>query len=125
MKESSLTLIKGNIVLLLFLLSSCSSIQVKYDSIDKKACAEYEKQLEFIENYNFYLMAIDHQKLNQARVFFENLTGHKSNADIQYDGQLTPTIDDYINWTAWYSLNHNKLRYDKKTKSVHVINETN
>ncbi|WP_299438788.1 hypothetical protein [uncultured Aquimarina sp.] len=116
-------LIKGNLIVIVFLLfTSCSITKTKYDSIDKKACIEYERQLEFIENYNFYLIKVKDEDLVKARNFFEKLTGHKSEADIQFDGQLPPTVQDYHNWTAWYSINHKKLRYNKKTKNVYLIN---
>jgi len=112
---------KGNFKLLVFLLLvSCSVTKTKYSSIDKKACLEYERQLEFIENYNFFQINVEHEDIVKARDFFEKLTQHKSVSDIQIDGQLPPNIEDYNNWTAWYSLNHEKLRYNRKTKTVYL-----
>ena len=107
------------IILVIVLLHSCST--TKYVCEDKKACIEYEKHLEYIENYNFFQINVEHEDIVKARNFFESLTQHKSVSDIQIDGQLPPNIEDYYNWTAWYSLNYSKLRYNKKTKEVYVL----
>ena len=114
-------LYRTSIVTAILILSSCSSIKIKYDSFDKQACREYERQLEFIEDYNFFRINVKDSDLVKARAFFEKLTGDKSTADIQFDGQLPPNLKDYYNWTAWYSINHNQLRYDKKADSIFVI----
>lgn len=115
-------LIRGSLIsTFIWVVFSCASAKItKYDCVDNKACAEYERQLELIENYNFFQIYVEYEKLALARTFFEDLTGYKSDADVQIDGQLPPTIKDYYNWTAWYSINYNKLRYDEENDIVHT-----
>ena len=61
-----------DLILALVIFTSCSVVKTKYHSVDKKACLEYERQLEFIEDYNFYQIDVKHSDLVIAREFLKN-----------------------------------------------------
>lgn len=119
-------ILKGSKLLILILtlsfLQSC--ISTKFNGTDKKACIEYERRLEILSDFLFFGKELSDTKEKPSALFFENLTGHKSEADIQYGGQQPPTVNDYEVWTAWYTLNYNRLRFDSKKKQVYVVPES-
>jgi len=53
----------------------------------------------------FYLKGNVESVVNAAQ-YLERISGYNSTSDIQYDGQQPPTVEDYIQWTAWYTDNH-------------------
>lgn len=108
--NTSLKSNKGRILLYLTVLllnQSCATHKFNGCS-NKKACSEIEKKLEIISDFIFFSKGNVDSVVKSAK-YMEKLSGHKSEAEIQYDGQDPPTMNDYYTWTAWYSVNHNKL----------------
>ena len=101
------------------LLQSC--VSTKFECTDRKACIEYEKRLETLSDFLFFGKDLSDTSDKPTALFFETLTDHKSEADIQFSGQQPPTINDYEIWTAWYTLNYNRLRLDKNKNEVYVV----
>lgn len=96
------------IVIAILLFQSCAT--TKFECSDKKACLKVESNLEVISDFIFYSKGNVETVVDSAR-FMGKISGHKSEADIQFDGQQPPTINDYEVWTAWYSQNFNKLNF--------------
>lgn len=119
----TLQLLKKSKLLILSIMLLQSCVSTKFECTDKKACALYEQKLEVLSDFLFFGKELSDSNEEPYALFFENLTGHKSEADIQYSGQQPPTINDYEIWSAWYTLNHNQLRYDTKKKKVYVVQE--
>jgi hypothetical protein len=104
------------VFIMLFLLQSC--VTTKFNSRDKRACYIYEKKLDSLSDFLFFGKKINQSNKKSFSHFFETITGHKSEADVSYEGQNLPTFKDYQIWTAWYCVNHNRLRYDKNKDVV-------
>lgn len=101
---------KGRILLHLvfvLLIQSCATLKFR-DCSNKKVCNEIEKNLEVISDFIFFSKG-DVDSVVKSAKYMEELSGHKSEAEVQYDGQDPPTMNDYYTWTAWYSVEHNKL----------------
>ncbi|WP_136467474.1 hypothetical protein [Flagellimonas onchidii] len=109
----------GIIIFLLCVLTQ-SCIATKYDCVDKKACREIENRLDLIIRFNLYFQS-SNGEIQEVGIYLSNLTGIETEADVQYEGLLPPTLNDLEKWSAWYNLNHNMLRYDRKSDSVYVI----
>lgn len=97
---------------------SCSS--TKFDCVDKRACREYEKKLDSLSDFLFFQKELNSSTEKWFDGFFEKITYHESEADMSYAGMSPPTINDYNIWALWYSENYNRLRYNKKEKSVYA-----
>jgi hypothetical protein len=108
------------IIVLLF--SSCvkktKNIQNSFDCEDEIACYEYQKQLKLVHDYNFLMKDLNIDSMVKIGAFFEKITKLKTTADIQYDGLMSPTVQDYKNWSIWYSQNYDCLLYDSKEKAL-------
>ncbi|WP_298900913.1 hypothetical protein [uncultured Psychroserpens sp.] len=106
------------------IIQSCDSTKKnKFDCTDKFACQEVEKNLEILSDFIFYGKTFSGKELNDARSLFENLSGYKSDADVQFEGQSPPTLNDFYTWTSWYSTEYNRLRYNKEKKQIYLISE--
>lgn len=85
----------------------------KYDCLDTRACRQYENNLETLSDFLFFEKPIKEANETWFGGFFEEVTGHKSNADMSYNGIGPPTLHDFKSYTGWYSINHDKLRYNR------------
>ena len=108
------------IIFLLLCVLTQSCVATQYDCVDKKACHEIENRLNLIIGFNLYFKS-SNGEVQEAGKYLSNLTGIETEADVQIDGLLPPTLNDLEKWSAWYNHNHNKLRYDRKSDSVYVI----
>ena len=73
----------------------------------------------------FFEKQLNYNSKSHPSKFFKRITKYESNADISYDGLNPPTYNDYLNWTKWYSSNHDSLRFDRKNKEVYTIGRNN
>ena len=97
---------KNSEILLLSICLDCTT--TKFDCVDKKACIEVEQHLEIISDFIFYSKENVESVVTSAK-FMEKISGHASEADVQFDGQDPPTMNDYYTWTAWYTENYSNL----------------
>ncbi len=79
-----------------------------------------EYHLEIISNYIFYSKE-NVQSVVTSAEFMEKISGHDSEAGYEFSGKSPPTVNDYYTWTAWYTANHNNLRYNRRKKKVYQI----
>jgi hypothetical protein len=50
--------------------------------------------------------------------FLTKLTGIQSKSDGNYIGQTSPELEDYKNWTIWYSLTKEFIYWDEESKLI-------
>ncbi len=86
--------------------------------LDKKACDIYNNNLALVKDGIEGKKGVDFRRVSDALDFFENLTGVKSTANVNYVGRFKPGKDDYRNWAAWYEKNKNRLYLDEKDGKV-------
>lgn len=93
------------LILILFLFSACSPLKKNKLTQAQKV---YLQNLDFIKNY----LDNDNKNINnldKAVVFFEKLTGIKSDIVHSIEPFYSPSKENLQNWKKWYELNKNKL----------------
>ena len=94
------------IFFLFILLSACTSLNKKNEL--HKAQNIYLKNLEYIKKYVSRKNGT-FENLDETVIFFENLTGIKSDIIHSYNPYYNPSKENLQNWKKWYELNKNKL----------------
>ncbi|WP_438423193.1 hypothetical protein [Aquimarina macrocephali] len=113
---------KNSFLIFCFLLITQSCVSTKFNSVDKRACKKVEHNLEIISNFIFYSKE-NVGAVVDSSIFMGKISGHASEAGFQYSGQEPPTMNDYYTWTAWYTVNHNNIRYNKEKDEIYVVTE--
>lgn len=100
-------------ILILLIFSSCTLSKCH----DEKACTFFEEQLS-ITKKAIEGEQVDVGQINNAILFFENITSISSESSGNYLGRFSPIKEDYKRWKSWYDKNKHQLYWDGKSEKV-------
>jgi hypothetical protein len=105
----------------IFILGLCLFIlntQSKAQAHDTTGCAVIEKCLKIVDNYLKAQKPVNVIEMDALISFLTYFTGIPSKSDGSYIGQISPTKEDYENWTKWFTLNKENIFWDDKSKAL-------
>lgn len=88
-------------------------------SQNDKAINIFETNLEVLERY-FNEETIEGGQLDKSIIFFEDLTGIKSDIGDGYDDIRTPTIENLNQWKDWFKRNKDKLYWNQQEQKIKI-----